>query len=140
MSPDEPVHEPIAEAGLDTHWDAYMATLEGKALQEDCKPFLNKPPNGTPVRGTVLLFHGFISCSQQYIELSRLLAAGDLSRNPVEAFGQGASWHADVDELATGLASELREGVNVLVKGSRFMRMERVVETLCDPLAADTEA
>jgi len=72
--------------------------------------------------------------------ISRLLAAGDLSRNTVEAFGQGASWHADVDELATGLASELREGVNVLVKGSRFMRMERVVAALRDSLAADTEA
>lgn len=72
--------------------------------------------------------------------ISRLLAAGDLSRNTVEGFGDGASWHADVDELAAGLASELREGVNVLVKGSRFMRMERVVEALRDPQAADTEA
>lgn len=72
--------------------------------------------------------------------ISRLLAAGDLSRNTVEGFGEGASWHADVDELAAGLASELREGVNVLVKGSRFMRMERVVEALRDPQAADTGA
>jgi UDP-N-acetylmuramoyl-tripeptide--D-alanyl-D-alanine ligase len=72
--------------------------------------------------------------------ISRLLAAGDLSRNTVEGFGKGASWHADVDELAAGLASELREGVNVLVKGSRFMRMERVVAALRDPQAADTEA
>ena len=72
--------------------------------------------------------------------ISRLLAAGDLSRNTVAGFGDGASWHADVDELAAGLASELREGVNVLVKGSRFMRMERVVEALRDPQAADTEA
>ena len=72
--------------------------------------------------------------------ISRLLAAGDLSRNTVEGFGEGASWHADVDELAAGLASELREGVNVLVKGSRFMRMERVVEALRDPQATDTGA
>ena len=72
--------------------------------------------------------------------ISRLLAAGDLSRNTVDGFGAGASWHADVDELAAGLASELREGVNVLVKGSRFMRMERVVEALRDPQTADTEA
>jgi UDP-N-acetylmuramoyl-tripeptide--D-alanyl-D-alanine ligase len=72
--------------------------------------------------------------------ISRLLATGDLSRNTVEGFGAGASWHADIDELAAGLAPELREGLNILVKGSRFMRMERVVEALRDPQAAGGEA
>ena len=72
--------------------------------------------------------------------ISRLLATGDLSRNTVEGFGAGASWHADIDELAAGLAPELREGMNILVKGSRFMRMERVVEALRDPQAASGEA
>ena len=72
--------------------------------------------------------------------ISRLLATGELSRNTVEAFGQGASWHADIDDLATRLKAELGEGVNVLVKGSRFMRMERVVEALLDPQAASKEA
>ena len=72
--------------------------------------------------------------------ISRLLATGDLSRNAVEAFGEGASWHADVDDLVTRLKTELGEDVNVLVKGSRFMRMERVVEALLDPQAASKEA
>jgi len=72
--------------------------------------------------------------------ISRLLATGELSRNTVEAFGEGASWHADIDDLATRLKAELGEGVNVLVKGSRFMRMERVVEALLDPQAASKEA
>ena len=72
--------------------------------------------------------------------ISRLLATGELSRNTVEGFGEGASWHAGIDDLAAGLTPELREGVNVLVKGSRFMRMERVVEALRDPQAADREA
>ena len=72
--------------------------------------------------------------------VSRLLATGELSRNTVEAFGEGASWHSDVDELSARLKSELREGMNVLVKGSRFMKMERVVEALRDPQAAGKEA
>ncbi len=72
--------------------------------------------------------------------ISRLLATGDLSRNTVEGFGAGASWHADIDELAAGLTPELHEGMNILVKGSRFMRMERVVEALRDPQAASREA
>ncbi len=72
--------------------------------------------------------------------ISRLLATGDLCQNTVDSFGAGASWHADIDELAAGLKPELREGMNVLVKGSRFMRMERVVEALRDPRAAGREA
>lgn len=72
--------------------------------------------------------------------VSRLLATGELSRNTVEAFGQGASWHSDVHELSASLKSELREGMNVLVKGSRFMKMERVVEALRDPQATGKEA
>ena len=72
--------------------------------------------------------------------ISRLLATGELSRNTVEAFGEGASWYADVDDLAARLKSELAEGMNVLVKGSRSMRMERVVDALRDPQAASREA
>jgi len=72
--------------------------------------------------------------------ISRLLATGDLSRNTVEGFGTGASWHADIDELAAGLTPELHEGMNILVKGSRFMRMERVVAALRDPRSASGEA
>ena len=44
------------------------------------------------------------------------------------------------DDLAARLKSELTEGMNVLVKGSRFMRMERVVDRLRDPQAASGEA
>jgi UDP-N-acetylmuramoyl-tripeptide--D-alanyl-D-alanine ligase len=72
--------------------------------------------------------------------ISRLLATGELSRHTVEAFGEGASWHADVDDLVARLKSELAEGMNVLVKGSRFMRMERVVDALRDPQAASEVA
>lgn len=72
--------------------------------------------------------------------ISRLLATGELSRYTVEAFGEGASWHADVDDLTARLKSELAAGMNVLVKGSRFMRMERVVNALRDSQAASEEA
>jgi UDP-N-acetylmuramoyl-tripeptide--D-alanyl-D-alanine ligase len=67
--------------------------------------------------------------------ISRLLATGTLSRSTVDGFGDGASWYADIDELAARVASESDADTNVLVKGSRFMKMERVVEALRDPQA-----
>jgi cation transport ATPase len=72
--------------------------------------------------------------------IDRLLTAGTLAAASAEAFGPGAVHHASVEELAARVAAELGRagaGVTVLVKGSRFMRMERVVAALCgEPAAA----
>lgn len=72
--------------------------------------------------------------------ITRLLGTGDLCRHTVEGFGTGASWYADVEDLAARLLPELHAGVSVLVKGSRFMQMERVVAALCEPQAVSREA
>ncbi len=62
--------------------------------------------------------------------VTRLLATGGLSRNTVDGFGNGASWYPSVEALIDVLANEIGSNSNVLVKGSRFMRMERVVDAL----------
>ncbi len=64
--------------------------------------------------------------------IDRLFAVGDLSRHAVEGFGEHAGWYASIDVLVNELREALKPGVNVLVKGSRSMRMERVVEALRD--------
>lgn len=59
-----------------------------------------------------------------------LFALGDASAGAARAFGGGARHFSEVGELAAELSPQLGPDVTVLVKGSRFMRMERVVEAL----------
>ncbi len=72
--------------------------------------------------------------------IKRLLATGGLSRNTVDGFGDGATWFATAEAISELLLTELRSGVNVLVKGSRFMQMERVVQVLHESQARKKEA
>lgn len=68
--------------------------------------------------------------------ITRLFASGELSRLAVEAFGSGASWFADVSAMGSAVDAQLHSGVCVLVKGSRFNRLERVVATLTGTTAS----
>ncbi|CAG0974716.1 UDP-N-acetylmuramoyl-tripeptide--D-alanyl-D-alanine ligase [Methylophilaceae bacterium] len=62
--------------------------------------------------------------------VSRLYALGELSREMVNAFGPHAQHFETPDALASSLIARMNEESTVLVKGSRFMRMERVVNLI----------
>jgi UDP-N-acetylmuramoyl-tripeptide--D-alanyl-D-alanine ligase len=62
--------------------------------------------------------------------IERLYALGELSNYAVQAFGTGARHFTDKDELIASLNAELEEGLTVLIKGSRAMAMEHVVQAL----------
>lgn len=62
--------------------------------------------------------------------VDKLLAVGDASRNAVEAFGDGAIFFETKDDLVAFVQQHKSEILNILVKGSRFMHMEEIVDSL----------
>ncbi|HYR00167.1 MAG TPA: cyanophycin synthetase, partial [Casimicrobiaceae bacterium] len=62
--------------------------------------------------------------------IDRLFTTGALAAEAAAAFGDGAAHFASVEALAAHVAAQAGPGTTVLVKGSRFMRMERVVAAL----------
>ena len=84
--------------------------------------------------------HTEVGAAAKSAGIDRLFATGELSRNSTEAFGANASWFESVNMLIDALRVSVTSDVNLLVKGSRFMRMERVVNALASPSAASGEA
>ena len=61
--------------------------------------------------------------------IDALFCLGEMSRHTAQAFGANA-WHFErIQELLADLENRLGPTVTVLVKGSRFMEMERVVKS-----------
>jgi len=71
--------------------------------------------------------------------IERLFTLGELSAHAAQAFGSGARAFQDVDALCGELIPLLGPATTVLVKGSRFMRMERVVQRLLADAGAQGE-
>ncbi len=62
--------------------------------------------------------------------VNALFGLGEMTAAAVQSFGTGARHFASVPDLTHALLEQLDQTPTVLVKGSRFMRMERVVEAL----------
>ncbi len=73
-------------------------------------------------------FHREIGIAARELGIEKLFALGTLSAQAVAEFGNGATHFADVEGLLAVLKQELDARTTVLVKGSRFMKMERVVQ------------
>jgi len=71
--------------------------------------------------------HGEIGAEARDMGVDELLALGELSIHAVREFGAGAQHFERIEDLLAVLDKDLNADSTVLVKGSRFMKMERVV-------------
>jgi UDP-N-acetylmuramoyl-tripeptide--D-alanyl-D-alanine ligase len=77
-------------------------------------------------------FHDEIGGYAKSHGIDRLFCLGDLSEAAAANFGDGGRHFQRVEDLIKALLAELDPQATVLVKGSRFMRMERVVDEIVE--------
>jgi len=74
--------------------------------------------------------HAEIGAYARAAGLAKLYCLGDLSKEMVSAFGAGAQHFESPEAVAAAILPQLNNNSTILVKGSRFMRMELVVSLL----------
>jgi UDP-N-acetylmuramoyl-tripeptide--D-alanyl-D-alanine ligase len=72
-------------------------------------------------------FHREIGIAARELGIDRLFALGTLSIEPVREFSENARHFETIEARYEALDKELDAQTTVLVKGSRFMKMERIV-------------
>ncbi len=75
-------------------------------------------------------FHAEVGAYARERGIARLYALGEQSAQAAQSFGAGARHFGEVEALNAAVLQTLPQLASVLVKGSRFMRMERVVQAL----------
>jgi UDP-N-acetylmuramoyl-tripeptide--D-alanyl-D-alanine ligase len=74
------------------------------------------------------ILHAGIGAEARRAGIEKFYALGTLSASAAREFGNGAQHFMRIEDLQDALEKELNANTTVLVKGSRFMKMERVVE------------
>ena len=80
--------------------------------------------------GDAAQLHRDMGQKAKALGVERLYCYGNLSRYAAEGFGAGSQFFSDQQTMIGVLLNDLHHGVAVLVKGSRSMHMENVVQAL----------
>ncbi len=80
--------------------------------------------------GEAAALHAQVGDYARHAGIDRLLSLGEMSAHTVRAFGAEARQFARIEDLVVAITPLLTPDTTLLVKGSRFMRMERVVEAV----------
>ena len=74
--------------------------------------------------------HREVGLEARHRGIDRLFGIGPQAREAVAAFGAGGSWYPDALQALEALAQLDGADATVLVKGSRFMQLDRLVDAL----------
>ena len=75
-------------------------------------------------------FHAEAGALARSLGIARLFTLGAQSTSAATAFGAGARHFEDMASLQQAACAALPEVGSILVKGSRFMKMEQVVQAV----------
>jgi UDP-N-acetylmuramoyl-tripeptide--D-alanyl-D-alanine ligase len=84
------------------------------------------------------VFHAEAGAHARERGVEQVFTLGALSTNVASGF-PGAQHFADMETLITAVLSALPDVVSIVIKGSRFMRMERVVDAVTQASQAQAE-
>ncbi|MEY4341799.1 MAG: UDP-N-acetylmuramoyl-tripeptide--D-alanyl-D-alanine ligase [Pseudomonadota bacterium] len=84
-------------------------------------------------------FHREVGLYAQHKNIDTVLCLGELTTHTVQACGACAQHFSDIDTLHLQLRHLLPKSASVLVKGSRFMKMERVLDAIANQSEQHTQ-
>lgn len=85
-------------------------------------------------------YHAEVGHFAKQVGVTSLFALGEATPHTVRAFGEGAHHFNTIDQLIDHtMSTTSQDHWSVLVKGSRFMKMERVVQALVQHYAAEAK-
>jgi UDP-N-acetylmuramoyl-tripeptide--D-alanyl-D-alanine ligase len=113
--------------------DSAMAALDVLAQVPGTKIFVLGDMGEIGPDGNTM--HAAIGQYAKEVGIDRLFSLGELSHQAAAKFGNGSALYVRAEDLIANLRPLLKSGVTVLVKGSRFMHMERVVNALAGETA-----
>ena len=121
------VHAALVDDSYNANPDSVRAAIEVLAAMHAPRLLLLGDMGEVGDRGPA--FHAEVGAYARERGIDHLWCAGAQSADAARAFGTGARHFADVPSLLAA-RSDLPAAASVLVKGSRFMAMERVVSAL----------
>ena len=81
--------------------------------------------------------HAEIGAYAKQRGITQLLAFGELCKHAVDAFGENGNHFDALEAIINAARSLMKHNATILVKGSRFMQMERVVNAIEEKLSVN---